>query len=625
MPESWYTSWERTGFFPPASTLPWTSSPDFRPELYSRFLLPSALVVFLWKDIEDTVRVQAINDEVGSHTSTDASAPTDPAPAPPVRMQPHYTLIVTPDYFFLALIAPLLSGASLLVAKRQARDLGLAIQQALRRRPAPHTLVPGKPAGLTSAQRASLRDLVASLLEPPVPPLDDFYGITLDPSLLATERHGAGPPPDTSARRDMRTGGASLFERAYFHIPSPAPYAAVQQAVALNTFERSTHTRFPRATLRKGDARGFAELRPITPEEELLMSPEEVDALAQRMWAHREELSDRDADTLDAISAVWISQAKNPTDRAPIFIDDLLRARGLAPKKSGSGRRGGYEPEQRADLWRCLLHLQDLWIDLAEATVIEHDHRGRRTRRTRTLQSRAFVMTDRIGQRRLDGSMDVEAILVTPGEAFGRFLLGPGRQVALLSSAALRYDPYRQKYEKRLARFLSWQWRVGAHKSDFLRTYRVVTLLEEIGLTPNTSRPHLTRSVLERALHRLLDDKLIAGWQYHDGWSDATLPRQGWLPAWLEARTLIEAPEIIKDAYRRLDLGDMEAPPAALPATPPSWSEQLRSERSRRGISQLVAAEEIGLSRVYLAQIERGRAPSAAAAEKIRRWLSTSR
>ena len=335
----------------------------------------------------------------------------------------------------------------------------------------------------------------------------------------------------------------------YLFIPSAGHYSALQQALALNTFEEAEGSHFPRASLTRGGALGFAELRPITPEQEYVMDPEEVTALARRMWEKREELSDLDADVLDAISATWLHRGpRSASDRAPVFIKDLLAMRGLKPKLGGQGRRGGYGPEQRADLWRCLLHLQDLWLDIAEVRVIDSDARGRRTPRTRTLQSRAFVLTDRIGQRRLDGTMDVEAILVTPGEAFGRFLLGPGRQLALLSSRALQYDPLRHRPEKRLARYLSWQWRVGAHKGDFQRSYRVRTLLEEIGL--EVTKPARTRERLEQALDRLLADRLVSAWQYGDGWRDDELTRQGWIALWLEARIVVEAPDVIKSAYR---------------------------------------------------------------------------
>lgn len=431
-----------------------------------------------------------------------------------------------------------------------------------------------------------------------------------------------------SAARSLRTKGLVPAAQAAKHaavedhlvIPSPGHYAALQQALAMNTFQQVDGSRFPRAALTKGGARGYAELRPITPDQELLMSPEEADALAQKMWQQREELSDKDADTLDAISAAWLKEARAPSDRVGIYIDEILAQRGLKPKKGGHGRRGGFEPEQRADLWRCLLHLQELWLDIAEAAVVEHDARGRRKRTTRTLQSRAFVLTDRVGQRRLDGSMDVEAILVTPGEAFGRFLLGPGRQVALLSSAALQYDPFRRRVEKRLARYLSWQWRVGAHKADFLRVYRVQTLLEEVDLDPSRE-PGRARNRLETALDRLEHDRVISSWQYHESWNEDHLPRQGWLGHWLEARLVIEAPDLIKEAYRNLDQLEHEGS-HSLPAAS-TWGERLRQHRQGLGLTQMQAAEELEISQAYVAQIERGRKPSRNVQQKLEAWFAS--
>jgi DNA-binding transcriptional regulator YiaG len=532
-------------------------------------------------------------------------------------------LSVPKEVAFDGLVAPLLFGALLILTRPARKHFYEMLDGILKRPPTSYQHPRGDRLRLTPHDTAALRQLctIGSENTASAAVSEDASLLILDPAPWRNRLRGTRR---TRQRKDEDTvpQPEAASARPYIPIPNPGHYVDLQRALSLNTFARVDGTPFPRARLQRGQSRGFAELRPITPEQELLASPEEISVIAERVWAQREELSDKDADTLDMISTAWIQKAKSPQDRVPVYLDDLLRLRGLTSKKNASGRRGGFEAEQREDLWRCLLHLQDLWLDLAEAPIVEKDINGKRSRKTRAFQSRAFLMTDRVGQRRLDGSMDVEAILVTPGAAFGRFLLGPGRQVALLSSAALQYDPLRQKVEKRLARFLSWQWRVGARKGDFQRVYRVETLLEEIGLDVNPDRPAPIRNTLERALTRLQDDAVIAAWQYGDGWNEDALPRQNWFRFWREARILVEAPDLIKNAYRNTLEAPVETRTLVAQTKLANIGAELRDRRAALRVSQVAAAEQIGVGRAYLAQIEMGRAASPSAAAKILRWLA---
>ena len=96
-------------------------------------------------------------------------------------------------------------------------------------------------------------------------------------------------------------------------------------------------------------------------------------------------------------------------------------------------------------------------VDLGNVEVHEP---GKRKATHKGIQSRLFIVTDSYGQRRLDGSIDPNCarFIFQPGKAMAAFLLGPGRSTALLSIRALSYNPYKQKWEKRLCRFLAWQW-----------------------------------------------------------------------------------------------------------------------------------------------------------------------
>ncbi len=184
------------------------------------------------------------------------------------------------------------------------------------------------------------------------------------------------------------------------------------------------------------------------------------------------------------------------------------------------------------------------------------------------------------------------------------------------AAKAVQYDPYRQKWGKRLARYLSWQWHSQARRGEYMRPYRVATLLEAVGEEINSRYPSKTRERLEKALDTLQKDEVIAAWQY-DRWEEAVMERRGWADLWREATVLIEPPEIIRETYKSI-----ERPPEPLAALPTSGgslrpansdvttalvlSERIRSHRKNLRLSQLQAAEQLDIAQSYLSKLERG-------------------
>jgi hypothetical protein len=159
-------------------------------------------------------------------------------------------------------------------------------------------------------------------------------------------------------------------------------------------------------------------------------------------------------------------------------------------------------------MWQSLAHIQNLWLTMATLETYDSDEarpgKPRRKPTTRAIHSRAFVITDLLGQLRVDGFVDVEQFIFRPGKVFAHFLAGPGRQTALLSAKALAYDPYRQTWEKRLTRYLSWQWRCEAQTGNYLQPFAVTTLLTAVGSPVNRRRLTWQRERLEKTLDTIL-------------------------------------------------------------------------------------------------------------------------
>ncbi len=291
-------------------------------------------------------------------------------------------------------------------------------------------------------------------------------------------------------------------ETVNLHTMASLIYQVAREAVSKNTFQQVEGTLFPTYPFQKGNASGEIQLRPISMDDldQMLLPQEKVEEFVTKMWQQREELSDLDADVLDVLCHIRLEQVTSPKDWAYADVDKLASLRGIKKQIRSDGKEGSYPKKARTSLLRALTHIQNLWLNVGQMEIYEGDKDSGRKRKTikKDVQSRAFIISDRVGQLRIDGFMDVHSFRFQPGVLFGSYLFGPGRQTAILLAQAIQYDPYRQKWEKRLARYLSWQWRVQARRSDYRRPYRVSTLLDAVGTDDYKNRPDRIRERLEK-------------------------------------------------------------------------------------------------------------------------------
>ncbi len=399
---------------------------------------------------------------------------------------------------------------------------------------------------------------------------------------------------------------------------SAAVYQRLRSSMHANGFQHHEGSTFPLAAIEESDAKGTIEMKPPHIDE-LPLPADELETLSTQMFEQARRLSPMESHTLDALSHIWIMQATHPEARAVVDIDELLALRGLKPKKGGSGRRGGYMPEQRQDMLHALARIRNLWLRIDELATYEDNgsktKKGRRQTR-RGVAGPAFVITGVGGQNRLDGGLDVDRVSFTPGEVLGLYLWGPGRQTAIIDKIILRYDPYRQEQESTLARYLSWQWKIRSQTGTYSKPYRISTLLKESRLQLNTDEPRRTRERLEKALDTLHRDGVIRSWRYKS-WNLADAPRVGWAEPWLQELIIIEPPASVVSYYLQNLRG-------ALPdGEPAPLADRLRATRERLELTQAQASEDTDVSQQSYSRAERGKGVSAANRGKLEAWLAS--
>lgn len=406
----------------------------------------------------------------------------------------------------------------------------------------------------------------------------------------------------------------------HLHVMNNAPYQYVREALYKNSFHRLDNTPWPTTPLYKGNLEGIIQIRPFHISE-VAIPPQ---WLIEKAYNQAQQLTDLDVDMFDALCSIFLSKARHTEDIIEIHFNDLLMIRGLKPKLGGEGRRGGYEQQQKDKVLQSLTKIQSLWLELNKATVYE---KGKAVQTQ--LQGRTFLFVDDNRNEYDIAKLDKQKTFTfTVDKVFTKYLYGSGRQIALLPIQTLHYNPYSQKWEKRLARYLSWRWRTQARKGDFLQPNKIRTLLEAIGETVNERTPSRTRDRLEKALDQLLEDGVLSAWHYHK-WDESIANNKGWVRLWLDSTILVEPPEIIKEQYRSIektkntvhyaiDIQD-NAQHKAKGAT---IGKQLRSIRKQFDLSLLQVAEELEISSSYISNIERGiKTPSVKIQNNINRWL----
>jgi len=267
------------------------------------------------------------------------------------------------------------------------------------------------------------------------------------------------------------------------------------------------------------------------------------------LWQTTRELTDLDGDVLLAALCQAMIGGLDTTEQATwLTADALLDYRGITPKTHRDGalrHRAGHRAEDRAHIAASMDRLDRLWVRLQEVEVMESQPRARPRRARYTHESKVLVITDRLVQDGLP-----TAWRYSPGPWLAPFLTSPNRQVALLMQQALRYDPYRQRWEKRLARYLTFHLRMDA-KNERPLVRRIGPLLDELHLPLDRRHPERTRARFETALHRLARDGVIDGWDYTAGARSvlATLPSRRWIDWWRDTTVAITPPRAIQDRY----------------------------------------------------------------------------
>jgi DNA-binding transcriptional regulator YiaG len=427
----------------------------------------------------------------------------------------------------------------------------------------------------------------------------------------------------------------SLLVDASIEVPSDGLSRGLQIAYERQQFIQKTATDLPSTAgalrTKHGEdsfeASWTSTLMPVAiaeAKEQLFPVPDLAEKTIQEMVRYSKRIGDIESDLLGYIMALFSERAKYPDDKVPLHINDVMKALGYKP-----ALHGGFGAADKQSVRDKIEGLQDNHLTVQGAYI----RRGKGKTRIDSWQSRVFVIWDRRGQSDLDGVIRTwDEIVFGMGRAWSAPLFTyAGRITASMHLDALKYDPRRERYEKRLLKRLSYFWRLNLNEKRDRREATVAHWLkEEIGEgVVSIVREKAER--LEQAFERLKADGHIAAWGYEDGLAHirgtVTLPRS-WADKWVERKIFVDAPLFLVEGLttkRALNHKPATAQTAdtVQARQPDSLADQITVTRKALNISQQELGRILGIDHSLVSRIESGRRkPTEVLKVKLINWLS---
>jgi len=280
-----------------------------------------------------------------------------------------------------------------------------------------------------------------------------------------------------------------------------------------------------------------------------------TDKIATSLW---EQVKQQNYTVVDmATFAISLcARSLEPDHSAWVYASEFIKSRGLAKMKKAVtdtiDREAGHQQKNQKEAQQSIFHLEKLWMTInQEINEQEYNPKTKkRNRRKFTYKGRFIVVKGVLTQKDL-GTTDSETSMevawhIAPGDWLAPFLQYPNRQIANLSDRVLRYNPRTQKWEKSFGYYFFFNGHMNSKGRGCTFNRYIEPLLKECSLDGEIERerPQRTRDRFEKAMDKLVEDRLINEWYYTDHKNGYIPSKRSWIDEWLGLKVTIEiAPE----------------------------------------------------------------------------------
>lgn len=441
----------------------------------------------------------------------------------------------------------------------------------------------------------------------------------------------------------------SLLNQNFVESGSALLFHKLRETISKNEFDLATEV--PTAKIIEKAIEATAQVRAVNTDLKVQSNAaiEQWKNLTSQAITSMDDLT---ADIFDIVSILWMQQATHKDKMIRFHTDDALNLRRLqGRKKDPDGYQASYRKKERDDIMKRLAALTTIWIRIERENLrFINEDQGTFEEIGQVQFNPLFVVDSVTVAYRGESPIGIYECSIRPGELLANFLYGSQKSSGMLALKTLEYHPTKQKYHKRLSRYLSWQWRIRQKSADYLRAYHIggeKGLLKVMDLDVNPRYGSRIKEQFEEILDTLQHDGIIKGWNYKELDIEKQIEQEkNWFAnTWLKARVQIIPPNEItgfgdeRDLFlieeyeddtvnfssllkgmSETEVGTTREKVKIKMVTP----ENISKERAFRGLSVIDAAKEMGISHSTLSRYERNliKRPYTESLEKMKGWLN---
>jgi len=280
-------------------------------------------------------------------------------------------------------------------------------------------------------------------------------------------------------------------------------------------------------------------------------APIDLDLVSQEVSKQQAKLADLEADLVTLAPVYLLARGE---DEVYISPEQLLKDLDFTPKRNQAGYGNTYQPDEFKRVIEAFERLA--WLQVKTRQRISKS-RGRKPA-VLTFEEPYIDITGREWQEPLDGFGPRHFVGWRYRITWLKEFTGnteAGKQLGILLKKSFQFSQ-KQRWEKRLARYLTIHLNVAAHKGQYGIDRKIRQVLEQNGLMPterDRAHPGDYVNQFERAMNTLKALHIIGDWMPRLDRHAPDFPTRDWLDLWLDSSFHVtQAPAALEAGYQKM-------------------------------------------------------------------------